>query len=203
MSIIDTYNSIALEFSRTRHYMWKGVKEFLDTLNSNTSLADIGCGNGKNMMYRKDLCTTGIDLCDGFLNICSLKGLNVIKGCITDIPMDSNSMDNVISVAVIHHLDTLSLRLKAISELLRIVKPGGSVLISVWSFEQDKMSKRQFLTQDEMVPFKLQNGSEFHRYYHLYKKLELETELKMSIENFNITASFEEKNNYFVIFKKT
>lgn len=203
MSVIDTYNKIAVEFSRTRHYMWQGVKEFLDNLISNSTLADIGCGNGKNMMYKKDLQTVGVDLCDGFLTICKEKGLNVIKGSITDIPLHTESIDNVLSIAVIHHLDTLHLRVKAISELLRIVKPGGLIMISVWSFEQDIKSKRQFLTQDEMVPFKLQNGCSYDRYYHLYKNLELEEELKLCKQwNFIIIKSFEEKNNYFVIIKK-
>ena len=208
-NIIDTYNKIAIEFSRTRYYIWAGVKEFLDSLQPKSTLADIGCGNGKNMLYRKDLETIGVDLCEGFIQICKEKGLKVIMGSITDIPLESNSIDNVISIAVVHHLNSVELRIKAISELLRIVKPGGFVMISVWSFEQDISSKRQFTSQDEMVPFKLRNGSIEYRYYHLYKKLELDEEVKevkkiseFSDFKYSITSSFEEKNNYIVIIKK-
>ena len=194
-NVIDTYNKIAIEFSRTRYYIWAGVKEFLDSLQPKSTLADIGCGNGKNMLYRKDLETIGVDLCEGFLKICTEKGLKVIMGSITDIPLESNSIDNVISIAVVHHLNSVELRIKAISELLRIVKPGGSVMISVWSFEQDISSKRQFTSQDEMVPFKLRNGSIEYRYYHLYKKLELDEEVKE-------VKKISKFSDYIVIIKK-
>lgn len=42
-----------------------------------------------------------------------------------------------ICIAVIHHLSTADRRLAAIKELIRIIKPGGRVLISVWALEQD------------------------------------------------------------------
>ena len=50
----------------------------------------------------------------------------------------SNSFDACISIAVIHHLSTIERRANAIRELLRIVKPGGLVLVYVWAMEQDK-----------------------------------------------------------------
>ena len=42
----------------------------------------------------------------------------------------------MISIAVIHHFSTPERRKEAIAELLRIVKPGGKVLIFVWAMEQ-------------------------------------------------------------------
>lgn len=46
--------------------------------------------------------------------------------------------DYVISVAVIHHFSTEERRLEAINELVRITKPGGTILIYVWAFEQQQ-----------------------------------------------------------------
>ena len=53
MEEIDSvYNKIANDFSRTRYKVWDGVKQFLDTIPVDSKIADIGCGNGKNMMYQ-------------------------------------------------------------------------------------------------------------------------------------------------------
>ncbi|KAL2900576.1 hypothetical protein RDABS01_025658 [Bienertia sinuspersici] len=45
--------------------------------------------------------------------------------------------DAAISIAVLHHLSTESRRQKAIEELVRIVRKGGLVLITVWAVEQE------------------------------------------------------------------
>ena len=50
----------------------------------------------------------------------------------------SSTFDVAISIAVIHHLSTKERRINAVKEIVRIVKPGGLVLISVWAQEQNK-----------------------------------------------------------------
>ena len=45
------YNTIAKEFSDTRYRPWTCVEEFLDGVEENSYIGDIGCGNGKNMLY--------------------------------------------------------------------------------------------------------------------------------------------------------
>jgi ubiquinone/menaquinone biosynthesis C-methylase UbiE len=199
-----TYNTIADEFSRTRYTVWDAVKVFLDDIKPNTVLADIGCGNGKNMLYRKDITNIGMDICENFVKICRERKLNVTHGSILNIPFDSNIADNTICIAVIHHLKTLEERVYAISELIRITKPGGHIMIYVWCFEQDSKSKRQFLTQDEMVSFKNIKGEVLsYRYYHLYTQGELEKEINMvNNYNFTIKESFKDRNNYVAIIKK-
>jgi len=43
----------------------------------------------------------------------------------------------VISIAVIHHFSTDSLRIQAIEEIYRILRIGGKALIYVWAYEQE------------------------------------------------------------------
>ena len=203
-----TYNTIADEFSRTRYTIWDAVKVFLDNIEPHTVLADIGCGNGKNMLYRKDITNIGMDICENFVKICrEQRNLSVTHGSILNIPFDSNISDNTICIAVIHHLKTIEERIHAISELIRITKPGGHIMIYVWCFEQDAKSKRQFKTQDEMVSFKnIQGDILSYRYYHLYLEGELEKEINMVKENsdynFIIKESFKDRNNYVCVIKK-
>jgi alkylated DNA repair protein alkB family protein 8 len=56
---------------------------------------------------------------------------------------------------VLHHLSTVDRRYAVISELLRITKPGGVVMIQAWALEQGSDSKRTFESQDTMVPWRL------------------------------------------------
>lgn len=49
--------------------------------------------------------------------------------------------------AVLHHLSTVDRRYAVISELLRITKIGGYVMIQAWALEQGGDSKRIFESQ--------------------------------------------------------
>ena len=49
--VYETYNTIANHFDKTRSYVWPNIKKYIDTIKANSIVADIGCGNGKNM-YR-------------------------------------------------------------------------------------------------------------------------------------------------------
>ena len=53
------------------------------------------------------------------------------------LPVRSNSIDFVISIAVIHHFSTDSLRIQAIEEIYRVLTKDGEALIYVWAYEQE------------------------------------------------------------------
>ena len=103
----DIYEEIAEHFDNTRPYKWSWVNDFLDKLKLNANVYDLGCGNGRNMINNnsKNLNFTGIDNCENFVKICKSKNLNVLNANITQIPLESNSADAVICIAVFHHLD--------------------------------------------------------------------------------------------------
>jgi tRNA (uracil-5-)-methyltransferase TRM9 len=203
-NISKVYDNIAKDFDRTRYKVWPLIKKFIDGLPEKCYLADIGCGNGKNIILsRKDIKYKGMDISNNFVKICNDKGLDVIHGDILNIPFESNSFDNSMSIAVIHHLSTRADRIKAISEMLRITKINGLILLYVWSFIQPKNSKRKFKNYDELVPYKTILGDIYYRYYHLYKENELEDEVKEVKEyNYEIIESGYENGNYYIIIKK-
>lgn len=206
MEIKEVYNNISSDFDKTRYSVWGGVRRFLDSLSPNSFNGDIGCGNGKNMLYRKDLIFEGIDISSEFVKICTNKGLCVKEDNILELSIPNNYFENILCIAVIHHLKTTHERQKAISELLRITKQNGKILLFVWAFEQPEHSKRKFLTTDENVPFKTVNGKIFERYYHMYVKNELQNEI-ISVKytypyDFIITDSFWEHGNWAVVLQK-
>ena len=192
------YNIIANEFDNTRYRPWTCVEKFLDSIDPNSSIGDIGCGNGKNMFYRKDCNNYGCDFSENLVNICLKKKLKVVVGDILNIPFKDNQFDNTICIAVIHHLSTIEKRKKAIQELIRITKPNGRIIILVWAFEQEKNSRRKFTKQDNMVDWKDKKGNILgKRYYYVFKENELESLLK----GYKYT-SFYEKGNWGIIINK-
>lgn len=203
-SIRSVYNNIAHDFSntRTKYNIWSSVRIFIDSLGMGSLVADIGCGNGKNMQLRpSELEYIGIDISDEMVIICQTHGFNVQHGDILSIPFVDNFVDACMSIAVIHHLDTREKRVNAIRELTRITKPGGKILIYVWAFEQPPESKRKFTSHDEMVSFTNKDGTTHYRYYHLYVNDELVNDC-LCVDGLKIITSKLEMGNYVVIAEK-
>ena len=167
----EAYNKIASSFSSTRYRPWSCVERFLSEIESGSKVADIGCGNGKNMQYRMDCEFKGCDFSQKLVDICKEKGLNVVFGDILDVPFEDETFDYTICVAVLHHLFGEKNKRQAISELKRITKKNGKIFILVWAFEQEANSKRQFSSQDNMIPWKDKKQNIIAwRYYHLFRK---------------------------------
>jgi tRNA (uracil-5-)-methyltransferase TRM9 len=197
----NVYENIATAFDKTRYRSWSTVERILDTFKQNTLNGDIGCGNGKNMVYRKDLKFIGVDFCKKFVNICKDKSLECYQSDIRYTPFTDNYFDNTISIAVIHHLDSREKRIEAINEMIRITKKNGNIFIYVWALEQPENSRRKFYRTDEMVPFKTKDNT-YYRYYHLYRKNELEKELSLCNCNYEMIESGYELGNYYIYLKK-
>lgn len=187
----QAYNKIASSFSSTRYRPWSCVERFLSGIESTSKVADIGCGNGKNMQYRTKCEFKGCDFSQSLVDICKEKGLNVVFGDILNIPFEDKTFDHTICVAVLHHLFGKKNQCQAISELKRITKKNGKIFILVWAFEQEASSKRQFTRQDNMIPWKDKKQNIIAwRYYHLFRK----NEFFELLENEEVEIFFERGN---------
>jgi SAM-dependent methyltransferase len=202
MEVAQTYNAIAQDFSHTRYSVWGGVRTFLDSLPKGSLVGDIGCGNGKNMLYKQErLKYEGVDISSEFVGICRSRGLSVKEGSVLDIPASAAQYDHTMSIAVIHHLRTREERLQAIRELYRVTKPGGSVLIYVWAAEQPADSKRKFAGGDTIVPFHKKDGSIHGRFYHIYVEGELEQEIRSALGDIPVRIGYD-TGNWCVVLQK-
>ena len=202
--VYNTYQNIADDFSSSRYKVWDSVKEFLDKIEVGSKILEVGCGNGKNLLYRKDdLQSYGCDISDEFVMICKERGLNVEKGNNINLNYETNYFDNTMSVAVIHHISSQERRIQAIKELVRVTKPGGSIFIEVWAMKQDESSRFNFTDQDILVPFKDKASRNIlgKRFYHIYKDGELEKEIEI-LDNIKIIKKFYEKGNWGIILEK-
>lgn len=184
------YNKNYKLFSDTRFCLWDIVKEFSNNFKDNSYVLDAGCGNGKNIKYFNDKCNIiGIDKCQKFVEICSNQGFNVYFSDIRDLPFENNTFDFVMSIAVVHHFDKEEDRIKAVKEMIRVLKPNGKLLFTVWAYESDEYSsKKQFNIGDNIVNFK--NSK---RYYYIYDKSMFYTFCK-KFDDVNITISWDRGN---------
>lgn len=200
--VTNVYDKIADRFSTTRAYLWRGVKEFILDLNSNSLILDAGCGNGKNM-FRKDCRFIGIDSSQSMVDIVKGQNKTAIVADIRNIPFDDNYFDATISIAVIHHLESYTKRKDAIDELVRVTKSGGKIFIQVWEDMVNKGKKFELIDEnstDYLVSWDNRDGKEYKRYYHLFKNGELED--LVDTEKVDIIDNFYECQNWCVVFQK-
>ena len=151
----SVYNEIATHFNQTRIYMWPKVKEYIANLPIHSMVLDVGCGNGRNMSMRKEeLFYVGLDISTGLLKFVGKdKKICTVASVQENIPFRNNSIDSIMSIAVIHHLVDASQRQKSVFEIERCLKVGGTALIYVWTKEQKKF---QNLSSDVLIPWQLQ-----------------------------------------------
>ena len=149
--VYEVYEKIADHFSDTRYKAWPQVEHFLKSIPKHSVVCDVGCGNGKYLGVNPDLIMIGTDITHNLLKICNERNQNVFRADGLVLPVKTSSVDYCISIAVIHHFSNPNLRKKALTELLRITKPGGKILVTVWALEQNK----KFKTADVFVPWNL------------------------------------------------
>ncbi|GAA5795878.1 S-adenosyl-L-methionine-dependent methyltransferase [Helicostylum pulchrum] len=215
-NVHEVYEVIATHFSDTRYKPWPVVEDFLNGLKPGSLGADVGCGNGKYIGVNPNVLVLGSDRSSNLIKIVHDRGFEGMVADGLNLPYRDNSFDFAISIAVIHHFASPERRLQAIKDLFKIVKPGGRVLVFVWALEQTKFSKRNFEPgqQDVFVPWKLtpkkgqteikekeEDFPVYNRYYHLFKKGELD-DLFEQVEGVVIETSGYDRDNHYVIAQK-
>lgn len=235
-NVFNSYQEISKCFDNTRSYIWPSVKDFYKNLTNNAYILDAGCGNGKNMLLdenilkNKNIKFKGFDITDNLIDIAKNKvnqyynKINynnipiIYKGNIINIPEEDEIFDYVISIAVIHHLDTFEKRVKSILECLRVLKSKGQFMFQIWSFEQEK-TKFKFNKGDNMIPWKIRRkdieenikGSEKNdiikivdRYYYIsdYDDIKKLIDTCLSYNTSKLINVYNEMGNWIVILEK-
>ena len=66
------YDKYCASFSASRVRIWKGLREFIASIDPGCTVLEAGCGNGKNLGYLQKLGFTacGFDFSNELLKIC-------------------------------------------------------------------------------------------------------------------------------------
>uniref|UniRef100_A0A6G1SE78 Alkylated DNA repair protein alkB 8 n=1 Tax=Aceria tosichella TaxID=561515 RepID=A0A6G1SE78_9ACAR len=144
----STYENIAEDFSSTRYKKWPKVDAFLKSLPPGSLLLDVGCGNGK-YLDNPTTYNIGCDLSLNLLKICKNKGFEVVQCDMTRLPFRQQVFDSSICIAALHHVILEKRRLNCIRDIIELLKQQeGSLLIQVWSFEQNIGSDNPYLKRN-------------------------------------------------------
>jgi SAM-dependent methyltransferase len=119
-----------------RHFWFQGFRRFVAPVirdlaagRTDLRLIDCGCGTGFNLsLLRPYGRAVGFDLAPGGLRHARRRGYAVSRGDIARIPCASNTFDVVTSFDVIQCVEQ---DLAAASEMARIAKPGGAIVVTV------------------------------------------------------------------------
>ncbi|GMM33683.1 tRNA (carboxymethyluridine(34)-5-O)-methyltransferase [Saccharomycopsis crataegensis] len=221
------YNEIAPHFSHTRYKQWPIVEEFLKSRTLGSIGLDVGCGNGKYLGANKNVYIIGSDRSDQLVNLAYTNNSKIQSFSDTlvadglKLPHFGNSFDFVISIAVIHHFSTPERRIEAIKHIISKLNVGGEALIYVWALEQQNSRRgwKEGMPQDILVPWVLQKNKKKKnrndedqegtqeeepetkmRYYHLYKKGELEENAEAA--GAEVVRNGYERDNWWAVIKR-
>jgi len=159
----------------------------------NGKLLNIGCGHGADFLPFKDSFELfGIDFSSEMLKLAEKYAVKnrfkaVLKSAdMRKLPFDDGYFDYAIAVASLHHLPGHTAQLQALSELARVLKPGGEAFLTVWNRTQ-----RRFwgMPKEILLPWRGKDGS-VERYYYLFTYGEIEKLAKRA--GFVIEKSFPE-----------
>ncbi len=200
-NVKNIYEIIANNFSDKRYNSWDWIDNFISIFPKNSTILDIGCGNGRNMK-NNNYNFYGVDNCDNFVKMAKEITPNVFLSDMTKLPFPDNYFDAIISIASFHHLSNINRRNECLKEMHRVLKPNGKILLSIWSINQSHNKKldNKFTYGINMVPFKDNKGNIIgNRYYYIFKLDEIYNLIQ---EYFNIHShDWIHGNEIFILMK--
>jgi len=191
--VAKIYDEIAEGFDHTRGRPWPEV-ELVDR----GPVLDLGCGNGRHSSFLEGkgyevICA---DISWGMLMVARRRASNPVQCDAARLPFRSESFGTVLYLATIHHLPREE-RLESLKEILRVLKPGGRLIVSAWALFQPRFFRkipyillnpiRGREAGDVTVPWH-RRGRVYHRYYHLFTRQELEGLVRDA--GFNLISSY-------------
>jgi ubiquinone/menaquinone biosynthesis C-methylase UbiE len=128
------------------------------------TVLDYGCGNGENSLplVARGARVIGLDVSNDLLSLArqrlALHGMSdratFLAGSAHDLPLPDASVDAVMGIAILHHLD---LRLAA-REVRRVLKPGGIAV-----FQEPVRNSRLLKALRAAIPYRSEEVSEYER----------------------------------------
>jgi ubiquinone/menaquinone biosynthesis C-methylase UbiE len=128
------------------------------------TVLDYGCGNGENSLplVSRGARVVGLDVSEDLLMLArqrlALHGLadraTFLAASAHDLPLPDSSVDAVMGIAILHHLD-LAL---AAREVHRVLKPGGIAI-----FQEPVRNSRVLKTIRAMIPYRSEEVSDYER----------------------------------------
>jgi SAM-dependent methyltransferase len=131
------YDRFAAGYEAERHHGYHRLideleLELIHRYGAAKDVFEAGCGTGLLLREAAVFARTavGLDLSRGMLRPAQARGLRVVQGTLTDVPLPSASFDLVYSMKVLAHVPPIE---RAVQELARLVRPGGHLLLEFYN----------------------------------------------------------------------
>jgi SAM-dependent methyltransferase len=128
------------------------------------TVLDFGCGTGENslLLARRGAHVIAVDISEDLIGLArqrlEINGLpgaaDFIVGSAHDLPLANGSVDMVVGIAVLHHLDLE----QASREVFRVLKDGGRAI-----FQEPVRDSRVLRAVRKMIPYRSPDVSPFER----------------------------------------
>lgn len=176
------YNHIASHFSLTRNKFWVDGPVFAEIINEGDKVLDVGCGSGRfaPFVIDKKAKYTGCDNAQAIISIAQdqyqSEHATFLEASVLDLPFKENSFDKVFCLATIHHLPSYASQFQAMSEFFRVLKNGGTCIITLWNIHAQYYKDKLQLTDDQLkdkhitVPWRTPQGeNKMDRYVYAFE----------------------------------
>lgn len=217
----ENYQKAAASFNETRKKAaWPELKSLLVNIDTQDKILDVGCGNGRlfSLLSVKPFFYLGIDQSENMIALAKINHPtgDFRVGDICDLgQIKEGDFSQVFCLAVLHHLPSHRLRLKALKQLKNKVSDKGRVVISVWNLWGNKklrwliwrfwllrlIGKHRMNFGDIIFSWKNSDGKVVSpRYYHAFSRRQLSSLVLKA--GFEIEKLKKDKYNYWLILKK-
>jgi ubiquinone/menaquinone biosynthesis C-methylase UbiE len=216
----NSYNQIAEHFSQTRHTPWAEFQFFQKYLEPQQKILDLGCGNGRLLIFLKQFFQAkkihylGLDNSQELIKKAREihPDFHFQLANQEELPLANHSQNIIFSIAAFHHLPSKKLREQGLQEMHRVLEKDGLLIMTVWNLWQKKYlpqifqafiksisSLGDYQVGDLFIPWKnSQKQEQNKRYYHSFFPSELKNLFRKN--GFEIIEEFSAKKGQKVKF---
>lgn len=217
----ENYQKTAFSFNETRKKaIWPELKSLVTGIGPQKRILDVGCGNGRllSLLPEKAVYYLGIDQSENMLALAKTNypDKDFRLGDICDLgQIKEGDFSQVFCLAVLHHLPSQRLRLRALKQLKNKVSDQGRIVVSVWNLWGNKklrwliwrfwllrlIGKHRMNFGDITFYWKDDSGQVLSpRYYHAFSRRQLRSlAIKAGLK---IEELRKDRYNYWLILKK-
>lgn len=140
------YEKIAVDFAKSRKFLWPEFNYFKGFVNEGDKILDLGCGGGRLVELFSDyqvIDYIGVDNCQGLINYAKQKypKENFINSDILNLQFSPKTFNVVFSIAVLNHFPK-PLQMLVLNNIRRVLKPGGYLLMTNWNLWVPSFKKK-------------------------------------------------------------
>ncbi len=186
----EAFDKIASTYDRGRRTWYELIEIFRKYVSSNNGfIGDFGCGTGRNtVVLAVDNDVVGLDISWNMIKILKKKSYRVkrshkiypIVASMNMLPFRDNVFKAVTMFAALHNIPYIENRRKVLSEVWRVCKNNGVLLITVWRLLYPKNLLRSLIHWirynkefgDALIVWR-KKDMKIYRFYHFFTGKEL------------------------------